>query len=140
AAGPVTVANNFFSTNGFHGSDFPEDEFAIGDVVLIEDLGGPWERFDIAQISESNGTFIDYDNTFPIGTYLKNTVEASPRFFIGVGGQVLFQNNQVIYDWFVERIPTEEGVPLGIFSVALLGLDHIACVGNHLALHVHNLP
>jgi hypothetical protein len=142
AAGPVTVANNFFSSQGFHGSGSGEDEFAIGDVVLIEDLGGPWERFDVGQLNVSGDVFIDFEggNTFGLPGYLNNTVEASPRFFIGVGGQVLFQNNQVIYDWHITRVPTDEGVPLGIFAVALLGLDHIGCVGNHLSMHVTNIP
>jgi hypothetical protein len=33
AAGPVTISGNFFSSAGFHGSENPEDVFAIGDVV-----------------------------------------------------------------------------------------------------------
>jgi len=140
AAGPVAISGNFLSSAGFHGSDSPEDVFAIGDVVLVEDIGGPWERFDIDDVPHTTGdppVFTDHVGPMQFARYLLNAVVSSPRFFTGVGGQVLFQNNQVIYDWNIVRTPPASG-PLGIFPVALMTLDHLSITGNHLALHISN--
>ena len=138
AAGPATISGNFLSSAGFHGSENPEDIFAIGDVVLVENIGGPWERFDIEDVPHSPAPFfIEYIGPQFFAPYLLNTVAASPRFFVGVGGQVLFQNNQVIYDWTIQRVGSG---PLGIFPVALMTLDHLSITGNHLALHINNIP
>jgi hypothetical protein len=140
AAGPVTISGNFFSSAGFHGSENPEDVFAIGDVVLVENIGGPWERFDIEDVPHSSGPnpfFGDYIGPQFFARYLLNAAAESPRFFVGVGGQVLFQNNQVIYDWTIQR---PSSGPLGIFPIALMTLDHLSVTGNHLALHIDNIP
>jgi hypothetical protein len=139
AAGPVAISGNFLSSNGFHGSENPEDEFAIGDVVLVENVGGPWERWDIAELPFNGSVFTDYPATFEFAKYLLNAVTASPRFFVGTGGQVLFQDNQVIYDWQIKR-NSRPDVPLGIFPVALLTLDHLGIIGNHFGLRITNIP
>jgi hypothetical protein len=147
AAGPVMIQGNFLSSQGFHGSDNPEDQFAIGDVVLVENVGGPWERFDIDQVNIltdyiSSGGFDDNQSLLTVlDGYLNNTVQDSPRFFVGIGGQVLFHNNQVVYDWTIQRTPPpNSGVPLGIFPLAFLTLDHLSVVGNCLSLHIENPP
>jgi hypothetical protein len=135
AAGPVAVAGNFLSSTGFHGS--LQDEFALGDVILIQDVGGPWERFDIAELQTTDPifSFIDYATPTPTARYLFNTIPESPRLFVGVGGQVSFLNNQVTYDWLLQRQPVF-GAPLAIFPVALMTLDHLAVTGNQFAFRV----
>ena len=142
AAGPVSVIGNFLSSDGFHGSS--DDEFALGDIVLIQNLGGPWERFDIAKLSTDptppTGEFVfftDYATPTATGAYLFNVEPSSPRLFVGVGGQVTFQNNQVTFDWAVQRQPGQ-GEPLAIFPVTLMTLDHLAVIGNQMAFRVRN--
>jgi hypothetical protein len=142
AAGPVSVVGNFLSSDGFHGSS--DDDFALGDIVLIQDLGGPWERFDIAKLSTDPNpptgefvSFTDYATSPPTGAYLFNVEPSSPRLFVGVGGQVIFQNNQVTFDWAVQRQPGQ-GIPLAIFPVTLMTLDHLAVIGNQMAFRVRN--
>jgi hypothetical protein len=142
AAGPVTVTGNSLSSDGFHGSF--EDQFALGDIILVQDLGGPWERFDVTRLNTTDPApdgeifFTDYTTPVQAANYLFNTEPDSPRLFVGVGGQVSFQNNQVTFDWFVQNQPPE-GVPLAIFPVALMTLDHLSVVGNQFAFRVQNL-
>jgi hypothetical protein len=142
AAGPVSVIGNFLSSDGFHGSS--DDEFALGDIILIQNLGGPWERFDIAKLSTSPNPptgelvfFTDYTTPTMTGSYLFNVNPSSPRLFVGVGGQVTFQNNQVIFDWAVQRAPAPDA-PLAFFPVTLMTLDHLAVIGNQMAFRVRN--
>jgi hypothetical protein len=142
AAGPVTVIGNFLSSDGFHGSS--DDEFALGDIVLIQNLGGPWERFDILKLPTSpappSGDFVffpGYNTPTRTGAYLLNVEPTSPRLFLGVGGQVTFQNNQVTFDWAVQRQPGQ-GAPLAFFPVTLMTLDHLAVTGNQFAFRVRN--
>lgn len=111
--------------------------------MLVENVGGPWERVGIEDVNFS-GDYVTDSGNYAEGTsltmlesYLENTVTESPRFFVGIGGQVLFHNNQVVYDWTVKRSPPSGlGAPLGIFPLAFLTLDHLSVVGNHLSLHI----
>src|SRR5262249_22107411 len=141
--GPMVVEGNFLSSTGNHGAPTQEDELAIGDVVLVQNLGQPWEA--------SNFT----DTTVPAGTglpsharnYLSsrgNTATPSPLvlFFVGDGGAVQFNNNQVVYDWTVRQFPNSPtvtpignvGFRLSFYSVAILSLDHAAVTNNQLAM------
>jgi hypothetical protein len=47
ATGPVTIQGNYLSSQSAQGSSTPEDLFAVGDVVFVQNLGMPWESFDI---------------------------------------------------------------------------------------------
>ncbi|HEY7371220.1 MAG TPA: DUF6519 domain-containing protein [Polyangia bacterium] len=143
ATGPVAVDGNFLSSQGFHGASSAMDGFAIGDVVFVQDLGAPWEIVDANELFDGS----DINNPFPGFTapagapaVLVNNPTDSPRRFVGVGGAVLFVNNQIIYDWDVKRpVPTVEASfqpPLSYFAVAVLTLDHLCCVGNHFALRL----
>jgi hypothetical protein len=133
AAGPVAVIGNFLASQGFHGSN--EDLFAIGDLVLIQDIGGPWERFNIGA---QPPVFEDYGVPPPTFNYMFNANPDSPRLFVGVGGQVSFLNNQTIFDFFVSVQPPP-GVPLAIFPLALMTLDHLSVTGNQVAFRERNL-
>jgi hypothetical protein len=144
ATGPVTVDGNFLLSRGYHGAETVNDRFAIGDVVFIENLGAPWEQFDIGALSPRDTTDTGRDTEFkdflaPRGTqrFLLNQSPTGPRFFAGEGGAILFSNNQVTYDWTVVRLPPPSSVAqLSFFPVALLGLDHVGCSGNQLGLRL----
>jgi hypothetical protein len=134
ATGPVQVDGNFLSSEGFHGSFDSEDSRLIGDVVFIQNLGGPWERFNIDDLATMSD-FLDYDNPRDALNYLFNLVPTSPRHFVGLGGQVLFQNNQVVYDWQV-ILPPSRFDPLTIFAVAVMSLDHTSISANQFSLRL----
>jgi hypothetical protein len=51
ATGPVTIQGNYLSTESARGSDAPEDLFSIGDVVFVQNLGTPWEAFDVGRLA-----------------------------------------------------------------------------------------
>jgi len=141
AAGPVTITGNFLSSDGFHGTG--SEEFALGNIVMVQDMGGPWERFDVAQLDVTepgvDGIFFTGYTTPPqAANYLFNQDPDSPRLFVGVGGQVLFNNNQVTLDWLLQRQPAQ-GVPLATFPVTIMTLDHLSMIGNQLALRVRGL-
>jgi hypothetical protein len=55
---------------------------------------------------------------------------------VGLGGQVLFQNNQVVYDWQVTRTPRSSANPLTTFAVAIMSLDHTSVSANQFAVRV----
>jgi hypothetical protein len=146
AVGSVAIDGNFFSSQGFTGSNTTNDAFAIGDAVYVQDLGAPWEQFDAHTILAGSGT-----NSFPPFTtpataeaILVNNPISSPRRFVGFGGGVLFANNQVILDWDVKRdVPTTETTvqpPLSYFAVTILTLDHLNCVGNNFAIRLGKVP
>jgi hypothetical protein len=145
ATGPISVDGNFLSSLGNHGADLPTDRFAFGDVVFIQNLGAPWEASELERYigtDEATGTpivegFTVARHALP---YLRNTEPRSPRFFIGTGGAILFNNNQVVYDWtVVSAQPFGSSAPLSYFPTSLLGLDHIGVNGNHFALRVIGL-
>ncbi|HVV49544.1 MAG TPA: DUF6519 domain-containing protein [Polyangia bacterium] len=129
ATGPVSVTANFFSSRGYHGNSALPESQLIGDVVYLENLARPWESFRFS--SESLGQYtVLGSNT---STYL--STGGSPYQFISFGGPILFQGNQVIYDWLVHITPPS-GTPLGYVPVALISTDHVTMTGNHFALRV----
>jgi hypothetical protein len=145
ATGPVTVEGNYLGSLGFHGAENQIDRFAIGDVVYIQNLGGPWERFGVASLSPSplpNTTptdveFLNYVVPARTRPYLTNSAPASPRFFAGEGGAILFANNQVVYDFTVRRLPPSDSTaPLSFFPVALLSLDHVGVTSNQFGMRL----
>ncbi|HEY6477573.1 MAG TPA: DUF6519 domain-containing protein, partial [Polyangia bacterium] len=146
ATGPMAIDGNYFASLGFHGSENQIDRFAIGDVVYLQDLGSPWERFGVAQLSPgSPGSpplvrppdFLHYTAPFRTRAYLTNLAPASPRIFSGEGGAIVFANNQVVYDFTVRRTPlTPTTAPISFFPVALLGLDHVALASNQFGLRL----
>lgn len=149
AAGPVQVDGNYFSSEGFNGdASSNSDRHAIGDVVFIQNLGAPWERFNIATFMGDDvvlptpnanpigrGMFNDYVTPRDALIYLRNEVPFSPRHFVGVGGQVLFQNNQVVYDWEPEGF-LQPDVPRATFAVAILSLDHTSVSSNQFGMRL----
>lgn len=142
ATGPVQIDGNFFSSEGFHGrTDAGQDAFAIGDAVFVQNLGGPWERFNIEDVAHqapsgtSRGSFDDFDTPRDAVVYLFNEMATSPRHFVGLGGQVMFQNNQVVYDWEVRRRPQPQHA-LTTFAVAIMGLDHTSVGANQFAMRL----
>jgi hypothetical protein len=153
ATGPVSVENNFLSSLGYHGAETTTDRFAIGDVVYIQNLGAPWETFDIALVPLSPPTppaviipgqeppFQDFITPPKTSQFLFNRVRQSPRFFVGEGGPILFNNNQVTYDWQYKRVPPAgSNAPLSFFPVALLALDHVGMQNNQFALRLEKSP
>ena len=137
ATGPVIIDGNFLSSQGYHGYDTPStsplaviDREAVGDVVFVEDLGKPWEG------SSTIAGPLLVEPVFA-RTYLGPSVPGSPRNFIGFGGSILFNNNQVLYDWDVTRFPGAP-TPLSYFATALLSLDHVAMSKNHFSVRVND--
>ncbi len=143
ATGPMSVDGNFFSSLGNHGAELPTDRFAFGDVVFIQNLGAPWEASDLERhVSTDEETGTPVIEGFTVARhalpYLRNTEPLSPRFFIGAGGAILFNNNQVVYGWdVVTAQPFGSSAPLSYFPTSLLGLDHIGVNRNHFALRIN---
>jgi hypothetical protein len=138
AAGPVAVDGNFLASLGNHGSRSFSDEYGIGDVVYIQNLGAPWETFEYANILDETGESDEYATilTPHLSPILLNDVPQSPRWFTGLGGNVLFVNNQVVYDWVIKRSPDDEDAPLSFFPNVVLGLDQITVSGNQFAVRL----
>lgn len=138
ATGPVSIDGNFLASQGFHGNPFQSTElFAVGDVVYVQNLGAPWETFEFSKILEG-GTSEEYATELtphlsPI--LLHGGEQPSPRWFIGLGGGILFVNNQVVYDWEIITFPFT-GIPLSYFPNALLGVDHTTVSGNQFAVRI----
>lgn len=144
--GPMAIEGNFFSSLGFHGSNQNQDRFAVGDVVFVQNLGKPWEALGIrAKDLNLNPAasppapyppgkeqgFVRFNAPESAARYLLNTAPNSPRLFVGEGGQLLFTNNQVTYDFEVKRLPVgRTPAPLGFFTAALFGLDQVTVTGN----------
>ena len=130
--GPFQIEGNFLSALGNQGGDDAVEQFAIGELVYVQNLGGPFDRFELAQF-QNTPTF----TTFPTRAFetLLDQVPTSPRLYLGGGGQIQFNNNHTVFDWSVTRTPTP-GAPLSFFPVVLLTLDHLGMLGNHLALRV----
>jgi len=132
AAGAVTVDGNFLSSHGNHGSDLEDDPKSLGDVVFVQNLGKPWEG---VGLPASAADFPTFPGWAPIQAYVTNAV-ASPKRFIAAGGAVLFQNNQVILDWHIVRLPAVTTTPLSFFVVAILSVDHAGVNTNQFALRL----
>jgi len=141
ATGPVAVERNFLSSEGNHGADTLNDSFSIGDIVYIQNLGAPWEA-DLGPDGQGTpepdeatyGTH-PFEATSYFNTVLPTPPQSptNPRVLVGEGGAVLFNNNQVVFDWEVLRLP-KVGFrpPLSYFPVALLTVDHLGIAGNQL--------
>lgn len=128
SAGMVSIDGNFLVSRGYHGvAGATIDDRAVGDVVYVQGLGGPWETFDADTIN-----FADFLTTSRVPDWLNNT--RSPRLYAGGGGGVLFHNNQVVYDWDVRVAPTTD--PLSFFPVVILAADHAGVIGNQFAMRL----
>ena len=138
ATGPVHVHGNFFSAHGNAGGDAPSEQLQVGDLIYVQNLGGPWERLDLTPDDGRLAGFKRVDLTLETLLVMHPTV--SPYHYVGVGGAVHFSNNHTILDWNVDRPPTQADAPLAFFPVALLTLDHLEVLGNHLALRIDNVP
>lgn len=150
--GSMLIEGNYFASLGFHGSNQNQDRFAVGDVVFVQNLGKPWEALGVRQKELNWDTSQSPPAPFPPGEeeglvrfsapeptlrYLLNTSADSPRLFVGEGGQLLFTNNQVNYDWDVKRMPTgAPAAPLGFFTAALLSLDQVTVSGNQFGFRI----
>ena len=144
AVGPVSIDGNFLSSQGNHGSADLAEQFAIGDVVYVQDLGAPWESFQFEKVIDIPKSSSEYaiELTPHLSPIMLNEVAASPRWYIGLGGSILFVNNQVVYDFTVIRNPSG-GAPLSFFPNVLIGLDHTTVIGNQFAVRLvggANLP
>src|SRR5262249_22581283 len=101
ATGAVAVNGNFLSSEGNHGSDTVVENFSVGDVGYLQNLGAPWEQSRTPEkVQDLSGFDMPEDTTGFIGI-----PPDSPWFFVGEGGQTLFSNNQVVLDWQVLRVP-----------------------------------
>ncbi len=136
STGPVTVDGNYFSSRGNHGSDLTTDRFAIGDVVFVQNLGRPWEASQLEGVLDGDDVE-GYTAAERAVKHLTDDEDNSPRLFIGNGGNLLFNNNQVVYEWKVARQPPNKSTaPLSYFPAVLLGLDHVGVNGNQFALRL----
>src|SRR5207244_6488427 len=73
--------------------------------------------------------------------YLLNQPRRNRRLFLGDGGGVLFNNNQVTLDWALQRLASPGlRAPIAFFPVALLSLDHLGIEGNQFAFRLRGLP
>jgi hypothetical protein len=136
AAGSVDVIGNFFSSQGFHGATTPPDATAIGDVVFIQNLGKPWE----AQTGSKPLQMANFRQPSFAKPYFENNLDSvyhyqhGTLFLSGDGGHVLFNDNQVVYDWQVQRLPSTF---LSYFAVALVSLDHVGVHNNQFAFRMN---
>lgn len=141
--GAMTIENNFFSSLGFHGSTAsPEalaEIFALGDVVYVHNLGRPWEAWGLPLDAPTSGIPL---NNFALSSgaiaYLKDQLQTfsytvTDVFFVGLGGQTLFSNNQVIYDWALQQVGSDS---LSFAPAALVSLDQITVRSNHFAFRL----
>ena len=138
ATGPVSIDGNSFASLGHHGSNSVSDLFAVGEAVFVMNMGPPWE--------DESPIFNSVYSPMPATEkYLQNSPdEDSPgerrRLMVGDGGNVVFNNNQVTYDWVLRRIPpTRLRAPISYFPVALLSLDHLSLEGNQFAFRLRGL-
>jgi hypothetical protein len=136
ATAPVIIDANFFCSTGYHGFDAVTsdpvtraEQFAVGDVVFVENLGRPWETTPPPNPIPSNAA-----QPPNLAAYLANQL-TSPRQFTGLGGSVLFNNNQVLYSWDVKSPPLT-GNPLSFFAAIVLSLDHVTLARNHFSLRL----
>jgi hypothetical protein len=142
ASGPVTIDGNYLASLGNHGADLQTDRYMIGDVVFVQDVGTPWEALGLAaRVTTDASSALHIPGYAPAPhalDYLTNRQEDSPWYFVGDGGQVLFNNNQVVYDWDVTTQPSARSrAPLAFFPVAIVGLDHVGVNGNQFALRLN---
>jgi hypothetical protein len=138
ATGPVHIEGNYLASQGNAGGDSTSEQFQVGDLVYVQNLGGPWERFQLdANESDAFQNFTMPVNAMPT---LLNQISESPYRYIGDGGGVLFNNNQTVLDWTVQRRPTVAGAPLAFFPVVLATLDHLGMLGNQMSLRIDNVP
>lgn len=146
AAGSVSIVGNFFSSRGFHGATSPTsppDALALGDVVFVQNLGRPWEALTNEGVPPQLPTE-PREAVFraPSWTsaYLRDRLSEvyygpTDLFFVGQGGHTQFNDNQVVYDWFVERFSTN--VELSYFAVCLISLDHVGMHNNQIAFRMN---
>ena len=136
--GPFQIEGNFFASLDNQGGDDLTEQFAIGELIYVQNLGGPFERFELSGFQNVPSSPF---TAFPTRAFetLLDQVPASPRLYLGGGGQIQFNNNQTVFDWQVVQPPTL-GAPLSFFPVVLLTLDHLGMLGNHLALRVEGVP
>ena len=150
ATGPVTVSGNFLTSNGFHGATRAE-EYAIGDIVYLQNLGAPWEAHLFDEIAPSQIANVG-DPPYHVPGYYQpehdfqvfyhrdpNARRHSPRLDLGIGGAIGFSNNQVVYDWHVVRLPRYGGAPLSYFPTAIIALDHVTLNGNQFATSIDGI-
>ena len=193
ATGPVLIERNFFSSRGNHGSDTLPDQFAIGDVVFVQNLGAPWEASNLGgvefvtqdvfgrPVAPANLLGIPGFTPAPLALppappppvnqtlerqsvhqlhnltfrYLLNqTRPRSPQFFVGIGGGLEFNGNQVTYDWELKKLPPlgrraaasgdqspppgTRVTPLSFFPVGLFTTDHLGLNGNQFSFRIQN--
>jgi hypothetical protein len=136
AAGSVDVVGNFLASQGFHGTASAPDTLALGDVVFIQNLGKPWEA-----LTEPNPPqMANFRQPSFASPYFRNQLDEvygyafNTLFFAGQGGHTLFNDNQVVYDWLVQRFP---GTFLSYFAVAVISLDHVGMNGNQFAFRMN---
>jgi hypothetical protein len=138
ATGPVLIEGNYLASQGNAGGDATSEQFQVGDLVYVQNLGGPWERFELdARSSDAFQNFTMPIHAMPV---LLNQINDSPYRYVGDGGGVLFNNNQTVLDWTVQRSPTVAGAPLAFFPIALVTLDHLGVLGNQMTLQIDGVP
>ncbi|HEY7371222.1 MAG TPA: hypothetical protein VIF57_03520 [Polyangia bacterium] len=138
ATGPVHIQGNYLMSEGNAGGDAPSEQLQVGDLVYVQNLGAPWEQTGLSRQDGRLANFNVVDLT--LETLIKEHPALSPYRYVSTGGPILFNNNHTVLDWDVTRPPTQADAPLAFFPVALLTLDHLEMLGNHLALRVEGVP
>jgi hypothetical protein len=139
--GPMHIQGNYLTSHANSAGDAPSEQFQVGDLVYVQNLGAPWETFEF----DPNDVRLEPGNSsFDIPNLLKTTLAVqnsdSPYRYIGLGGALGFNNNHTILDWNVTRPPTEPTASLAYFPVALLTLDSLEVLGNQMALRIQGVP
>jgi hypothetical protein len=138
STGPVSIDGNSFASRGNHGSNVTADQFGVGDIILAQNFGPPWED----ETPIFGGYRVPYSADF-VRRYLTNSPSspgASRHLMIADGGGLLFNNNQVTFDWAVQQLANPSlRAPLAFFPVALLSLDHLGVEGNQFAFRLRGL-
>jgi hypothetical protein len=138
-SGPFQINGNFLASLGNHGGDDVTEQFEVGELIYIQNLGAPFESLEFNKIPIN----VEFTQPNLASNVLTDKLALSPRLYVGAGGQVQFNNNQTVLDWQVARQPTQ-GAPLSFFPIAILSLDHTGMLGNQLAMRVEgdveNIP
>lgn len=144
--GPMSIENNFLSSQGFNGSlDSPyalAEISAIGDVVYVHNLGRPWEGFPSFEspnaVPPPNNSIPDEDIAFMADTLSEDDTPEDILFVGHFGGQTIFNNNQVVYDYAPQPAIAFKATSdkLSYAVVALVSLDHLSVNSNNFAFRL----
>jgi hypothetical protein len=149
--GPTAVFGNFFSSDGYRGAergasatanlgDQETDSTLVGDVVFVESLAVPWERYATIPSEHTPGgsaTTSAITAVARAANELQGFGDSAGWFANGRGGHLMFHSNQVTFAWDRVLYPTATSV-VSYYPVALIGIDHVGVHGNQLEFRVNS--